>query len=461
MYKVILIDDEPLILKGLTRRVDWTGLGFEIGGTFSDPNDVMDYFQTDFADLALMDIRMPNMSGIELMERIRQCSNCHFIVVSGHSEFAYAQAAIQLGAVDYLLKPVANHVLTAAVITVKQALGKATESRSMRLQRALFSGGRLAFDEEFLHSLDIYRLPRAFYCCVCAAPSFACAVPDCRTVQLFCKNEMSFFLLCCYGDAAPEASEDVLLSEPVFTPSAIFPALEKLRYASYAPFLGYMPRPEAETGPLKNLMASVERAVSGGEDDNGLALVAGTTRLFRANRYPMTYFESLFNSVCSLLREQPLPGHISSDEIVAAYPSLEAAQAYLQSLFSRDRSGDQDERPRNNQQIIRAILSEMQSDYHENLTLKFFASKYYLNMTYLSRLFKSVTNETFVSLLTRIRMENSANLLSSTDLLIEQVSHACGYNDVSYFNRAFKKYFQTTPTAYRAKKRGLPPPDEE
>ena len=106
MYKVILIDDEPLILKGLTRRVDWTGLGFEIGGTFSDPNDVMDYFQTDFADLALMDIRMPNMSGIELMERIRQCSNCHFIVVSGHSEFAYAQAAIQLGAVDYLLKQI-------------------------------------------------------------------------------------------------------------------------------------------------------------------------------------------------------------------------------------------------------------------------------------------------------------------------------------------------------------------
>lgn len=448
MYKVILIDDEPLIIKGLMRRVDWESLGFQISGTFSTPNAALDYFQTDWADLALMDIRMPTMTGIELMEQIRRQSNCRFIVISGHSDFHYAQAAIQLGASDYLLKPVANHILTASVIAVKKVLDKAAEDRANRLQRALFSSGDVSFfRDEFLPLFDVYQLPTAFRCCVSDDPAFS--VPESRTIHLFSKNGMHFFLVCCYGDALPE-SDSAIFSESFASPEETLSALESLRFASYAPFLTYMPLRDTDTGPLESFVASLHPSMSTQDSASSLTLICGIAHLFRKNRYPMNYFEPLFNAVCSSLVDQPLPSsYLSADEIVALYSTIDEAQAALQDLFTQNRQSSNNERPHNNQQIIQAIISEMRTNYHENLTLKFFADKYYLNMTYLSMLFKSVTQESFVSLLTRIRMENSANLLASTDLLIEQISRACGYNDVSYFNRAFKKFYHMTPTVYR------------
>lgn len=458
MYKVILIDDEPLIVKGLMRRVDWESLGFEVSGTFSDPDDALAYFHTSSADLALMDIRMPNMSGIELMERIHQRSNCRFIVISGHSDFHYAQAAIQLGAADYLLKPVANHVLTAAVISVKEALDKAAEDRANRLQRALFPGGDTAFfHRDFLRLFDIYRPPLAFLCCVSSNASFSFSAPDSRTIPLFTKNRMHFFLICCYCTApCINTGDDTIFSDRFFSPEEVLPALEALRFASYAPFLTYMPLREADAGPLRSLMTSLQQSIDTQKYDSSMALIGGIAKLFRQNRYPMKYFETLFNAVCSALPDHPLSPHISADEIAAIHPTINEAQAALQDLFAQDLRLGRAGRPHNNEQIIQAIVAEMRAGYHENLTLKFFADKYYLNMTYLSMLFKSVTQESFISLLTRIRMESSANLLASTDLLIEQVSRACGYNDVSYFNRAFKKFFHTTPTAYRMAHRDPP-----
>lgn len=454
-YKVILIDDEPLILKGFLKRIDWEGLGFHVSGTFSDPNAVMEYFRTNAADLAVLDIRMPGLSGVELMRRIGRISRCRFLVVSGYSKFEYAQAALQSGALDYLVKPVANHTLCAAVIAARQTLDRACEFRTGRLRQALReAGGRGGFDEAFWKSMDICRMPPAFCCAASAREAISCGTPQTKTVFLFSQNGMQFFLLCFYGvPARPEDDEKTHFSALYTQPEQLGEAVAALYDASWMPFLTYMPVPDADATPLESLAASLRLALGAQDMESALQLLGGLAGLFRRNRYAMRCFESIFSDICTLLaRNLPdLPTRVTAQEIADAHVTIDGAQKFLQDALAGCalwKNGLP-----NNRQIVQAIVRDIRRNYHTELSLKAYADQYYLSMSYLSFLFKNETGESFISFFTRVRMENSANLLTASELSIEQVAHACGYRDVSYFNRAFKKYFGATPAAYRTQKK--------
>lgn len=453
-YKVILIDDEPLILRGLVKRIDWEGLGFHVSGMFSDPNAVLEYFRTDSADLAVLDIRMPELSGVELMRRIGRVSRCRFLVVSGYSEFEYAQAALQSGALDYLVKPVANHTLSAAVIAARQTLDRARAYRTDRLRQALRGAGERGFDEAFWRNLDICTIPPAFCCAASARETIACGVPEARVVPLFSQSGMQFFLLCFYGPVVPpEDDRETHFSALYTAPEQLGEALAALYDASWFPFLTYMPAPDADAARLESLAASLRNALRAHDRESASPLLGGLANIFRQNRYAMRYFENIFNELCALLAADAsvFPARISAQEIAAEHRTIDGAQEFLQHLLTTCTLRENG--LLNNRQIVQAIVEDIRRNYHTELSLKSFADRYYLSVSYLSLLFKNETGESFMSFFTRVRMENSANLLIASDLSIEQVAHACGYRDVSYFNRAFKKYFGTTPAAYRTRQR--------
>lgn len=108
MYKVYLVDDEPLALIGIKKLFEWEKNGFEVVGESTDSIEALYDIMKLSPDVILIDIRMPELSGLELMKRIKQQGMCAiFVVVSGFSEFSYAQEALRLGALDYLVKPLA------------------------------------------------------------------------------------------------------------------------------------------------------------------------------------------------------------------------------------------------------------------------------------------------------------------------------------------------------------------
>lgn len=453
-YKVILIDDEPLIVKGFLKRIDWEGLGFHVSGVFSDPGAVLEYFRTDRADLAILDIRMPELSGVELMRQIGRVSCCRFLVVSGYSEFEYAQAALQSGALDYLVKPVANHILSAAVISARQTLDRAYEYRASRLRQAL-QGADIGFDQAFWRNLDVFCMPHAFCCAACAQETIACGMPETRIVPLFSQNGIWFFLLCFYGAAIrPKDDAKTCFSGLYTRPEQLGEAVAALYDAGWFSFLTYLPAQKADEARLESFIASLRLSLHAHDRAGAASLLGSLAQLFRQNRYAMRYFENIFNEICSLLTSDPphFPPHASAQEIAAAHKTIDGAQEFLQHALT-DRALRENS-ALSNRQIVQAIVGEVRRSYHTELSLRSFADRYYLSMSYLSTLFKNETGESFMSFFTRVRMENSANLLAVSELSIEQVAHACGYRDVSYFNRAFKKYFGTTPAVYRARQKG-------
>ena len=75
--------------------------------------------------------------------------------------------------------------------------------------------------------------------------------------------------------------------------------------------------------------------------------------------------------------------------------------------------------------------------------------KYFVNPSYLSRLFKAETGQAFSKYLVNLRMKKAAQVLENSDLKVSDVAMCVGYNDVSYFIQTFKKYYNVTPEQYK------------
>ncbi len=127
-YKVLLIDDEPIILQGLHILIDWEALDLEIAGCASDGIQGLEQIRMLKPDIVISDIRMPNCTGVDMIRQAHNLYPCQFIVLSGYSDFAYAKQCISFGVQEYLLKPVTDSELTHALEKVIQLLDSRKES---------------------------------------------------------------------------------------------------------------------------------------------------------------------------------------------------------------------------------------------------------------------------------------------------------------------------------------------
>lgn len=114
MLKVLLVDDEPFILQGLKAIMDWEKEGFTVVASLSNGREAYEYLQKNNVDVILADIKMPEMTGLELLEKIRteELSEAFFIVLTGFKDFTYIQTAMRFDCMDYMLKPVDKTELT-------------------------------------------------------------------------------------------------------------------------------------------------------------------------------------------------------------------------------------------------------------------------------------------------------------------------------------------------------------
>ena len=138
--KVLFVDDEPIITQGLRVLIDWEEEGFQIAGSVQNGNEALKFLKRESVDLVLTDIRMPECSGLELLEKVKEqkISEAYFIIMSGFDEFSYAQQAIRAGCLDYILKPVDADELLKIVRKVRSLdeARREDEERRNRMEHA-------------------------------------------------------------------------------------------------------------------------------------------------------------------------------------------------------------------------------------------------------------------------------------------------------------------------------------
>lgn len=106
MYKVIIIDDEPIIAEGLRRGVDWGSFGCAVEGTAFSGEEGLKLIREAKPDIIFTDIRMPGMDGLTMIAAVRsEFPGTQIAILTGYRDFDYAQRAIRLGVTRFLLKP--------------------------------------------------------------------------------------------------------------------------------------------------------------------------------------------------------------------------------------------------------------------------------------------------------------------------------------------------------------------
>ncbi len=122
MLKVMLVDDEPFIRQGIRIIINWEEYGYEIVAEAENGFEALKILEREKVDLVFADLKMPGMSGLELIESSRNLygNQIQFIILTGYADFYYAKEAIRLSVRDYLLKPIQEQEL----IRILKALNK-------------------------------------------------------------------------------------------------------------------------------------------------------------------------------------------------------------------------------------------------------------------------------------------------------------------------------------------------
>lgn len=122
MYKVLIVEDEEMIRKGIKYMVNWTKLDCVVVGEASNGVEGVEKIKQLLPDILLLDITMPIKNGIELLEETVDDFLFSTIIISGYDEFSYARQAITYGVDEYLLKPVEIDKLQKAIERAKKSL---------------------------------------------------------------------------------------------------------------------------------------------------------------------------------------------------------------------------------------------------------------------------------------------------------------------------------------------------
>ncbi|WP_181438628.1 response regulator transcription factor [Paenibacillus sambharensis] len=512
MYKVLIADDEKLIREGLTSIVDWEEQGFEIVGTAADGNDAYAKYKELHPHLMLVDIRMPEMNGLRLIELIReQDEQMHFIILSGYADFDYAKKAITSRVDGYILKPVDEDELLDYVGKVKAELDKQAvsagqdneEDKRNRLLQALLGGD--VPDRAVVQSLaveldlkaDSYQVllvsiepdhngrdqtaeaKRHFTAANEQQNWGAATVIDGVMALLLretCQSEAALNRL--YSSIAEalvrfDVRLTLSLGNPVQSLEHINQSYEQASQRMSRKFF----EPEGRIIYHSRFSQPEDK-----DDDTGKREFQPA--VFSENLYyalDIGNKQSLANVLeqagDSMIRagldEEAIKGTYAQmvtttlTKVAQSYPELRAdvqeAIAWVINLYKQpsmrrlqvavlERLEPLADKlgSADSDQLVKKMTDLIQRNYGENLKLEQLAEVFNYNSAYLGKLFKNFTGEYFNTYLDKVRIEKAKELLDQ-GLKVYAVAERVGYTNVDYFHSKFKKYVGLSPSAYKKK----------
>lgn len=138
LYKLMIVDDEIWVIRGLLKTIPWKELGFEVVYHTTDSDSAKENIALLRPDAVISDIRMASLTGLDLLEYASKLEEPPaFILISAYEEFEYAHKALKLGAFDYLIKPVKKSDMIHVLEKLKAVLDEKKDSLTEKLEKQI------------------------------------------------------------------------------------------------------------------------------------------------------------------------------------------------------------------------------------------------------------------------------------------------------------------------------------
>ena len=411
VYQVLIVDDEEIVCRGLARFVKWEKYGFQVAGTAASGEEALSILGKKPIDLIFMDIRMPQMTGLELLKLVKeQYPQTKCVILSGYSDFSYAQEAIRNGASDYLTKPV---VLKDIETLLERLSSEFTHQQKESLihtnrMEALLLSAVKGYSHIDPHRYDLPNLKQWY------------------GLSMILKNKT-------FSQMEIDEKKQQMRSQiSSVIPSAIFLDDELSSLFALLPW-------ESDTS-FDSLTALLEQLCFGLKEWS-----CGASSL----KYGFGELQEGWEES----RKAQLFHQTKPTDSIILYSNIKQNLACTPTP-ALDISREVPDEKNINKDVIQEIQNFICCHYAENISLNSLAEQFYLHPNYLSRLFKEKTGHNFVEYLTEIRMEKVKELLRSSNKKIIEICDMTGYDNPRYFSKVFKQYTGMTPREYRD---NLPP----
>lgn len=471
MITVVIADDEKLIRAGIAKIIkDAIEVPLEIYEA-KNGKEAFELCMNEHPDVLITDIRMPIMDGVELMKNISQLENKPaLIVVSGYDDFIYAKAAIQNGALAYILKPVDKRELISAVQKAIAQFRTDEQKRNEQTLKTIIDEGRVSSNS----GLEKGKFPNGYYCI--------------SVFGQYCKNVIkdSFSALNYYSLESkknyeclviPTEGKEILENCQKFENYVIgvssvsdnFSILRNLKKQSFIAALQYYFSGDKSVFYYDEEKNSVDFTKYDEMYEHTLTklMIVKTEEIMKSVKAWFEFGESnnmekavnldyLYSKICSNLFTR-YPNYVHDD----VYLQLKSIMIeniwqcktlvewerlvidyiiYLSELLKKDTV---------DHPYIEEAIDYIKSNFSKNINMAMVANQVDVNYTWFSEKFKEHTGVNFNEYLKKLRIEEACRLLEKGCYKVYEVSQKSGFGDVKYFTKTFKESTGVSPGEWK------------
>ena len=497
-YKVVVAEDEIPILDNLVGKIKSLPLPFTIVGTATNGLDALDLIKEHKSDILITDIRMPIMDGLELTKEAKQVNpSLKIVIISGYSEFEYAQQSIRYGVTDYLLKPIKIETLeetlqnicrnlekiyhdTTCNIITNQLSGKTNsktlpyEFKGQKFYMYLVCLGNLYENcsnelimVQFQELWDYLDLQTTLQNALLPGTPWWIIdekYPNCKIIITSATKSNSgkslHHLLCVKLQDKIEITLCSTLSSILF--HKIWETAQKLRFTLKSNLIpckskflleGQVYSPSATL--LNKTNAILANIAMMKKSENMSSLIPSIKNLFfdyQAEGVTQEFLESKLKDLLQLIFEEPEGFESYQKRIYEIIANSKIQQELFDDicLVLEEIVVQYTDTAMDTQQLYTDIKKYIEVNYRSPITVETIAENFHFSTSYISRIFRKYHGIPPFQYLLSLRMEEAKQLImNNDDLNISLIAEMVGYSDPHYFSRIFRKTTGMSPSEFK------------
>ncbi|MFC4102654.1 response regulator transcription factor [Paenibacillus xanthanilyticus] len=452
MIRVLIVDDEKIVRKGIATFMPWQDYGMVVVGEANNGENALQFMASNKVDLMLTDLSMPVMSGIELMRETRsKYPHVQIVVLTLHQSFEYVQEALRLGAIDYISKTQLEQEQLEDVLGRIAALMR--QKGTERAPAAPNKGDLTEADEVYV----LYKL----------VDQGADAKPDETWEEGAVEADAGVWYWTSRPKSVPAGREAALVCFRDLAELDHKSVMQLLRvYRNHDLFYDYDPAASC------TVVSDCEVRLNRNREEASFSISAIKQGWLSSE---WIFDEALFAERIQALRAMRLPPirlarmfYTLTDEWNKLYQHIAAAPIEIEDTFAswvqfeewlrgaRELILQANLKPQYSVEIQTSITKAMnivQQRMDQSVSAAEMAQMVNMSSSYFSQCFKQITGQTYTDYSRDMRIERAKEFLRSTTKTIQWIAEQIGYNDEKYFSRLFRDHVGMLPSEYRRQNR--------